>query len=185
MSNSWYVYRHISPSGKVYVGITSKPKPEIRWANGTGYTGHTYFKKAIIKYGWDNIKHEVVLSGVSKEEAVYTEKYLIRWYKMHNISYNITNGGEGHSCEVSKETREKISNDITGIKRSLDTKRKLARIFSKPVLQLDSSTLNVIAEHPSIKDAAKAIGKTGKENNIAHVLHGRYKTAFGFYWKFK
>ena len=137
MGRTWFVYRHTSPRGKVYIGITSKPRPELRWANGTGYTGHTYFKRAIEKYGWDNIKHEIVLSGISKEGAIYTERYLIRWYKMHNLSYNITNGGEGHSGEVTQVTRDKISKAITGIKRSSITKKKLAERFSKPVLQLD------------------------------------------------
>ena len=33
----YYVYKHTSPSGKVYIGITSKHPPERRWANGNGY----------------------------------------------------------------------------------------------------------------------------------------------------
>ena len=32
----WTVYRHIAPSGKVYIGITCQ-KPEYRWNNGNGY----------------------------------------------------------------------------------------------------------------------------------------------------
>lgn len=37
MQNTWYVYRHISPSNKVYVGITSRV-PELRWGhNGVHY----------------------------------------------------------------------------------------------------------------------------------------------------
>ena len=38
LSNSYIVYRHTSPSGKVYIGITSY-KAEIRWNNGKGYIG--------------------------------------------------------------------------------------------------------------------------------------------------
>ena len=30
---NYTVYKHISPSGKIYVGIT-KQKPEYRWNNG-------------------------------------------------------------------------------------------------------------------------------------------------------
>lgn len=30
------VYKHTSPSGKVYIGIT-KRKPEYRWNKGKGY----------------------------------------------------------------------------------------------------------------------------------------------------
>lgn len=31
--SKWSLYRHITPSGKVYIGITSQ-KPEYRWNNG-------------------------------------------------------------------------------------------------------------------------------------------------------
>ena len=49
---SWTVYKHISPSGKVYVGISSNVKN--RWA-GNGYyyqLSETIFSRAIKKYGW-------------------------------------------------------------------------------------------------------------------------------------
>ena len=93
----WVVYRHTSPSGKVYIGITSNIKH--RWAsNGKNYcTYDSIFKKAIEKYGWNNIQHEILLWNCSKSEAIYAEKYLIRWYKLHNISYNVTDGGDGMS----------------------------------------------------------------------------------------
>lgn len=184
-SASWYVYKHTSPSGKVYIGITGRDNPEIRWCKGTGYSRQVYFGRAIAKYGWENIKHEILLSGVSKEEAIYAEKYLIKWYKMHNISYNITDGGEGHSGKFTAEHRKNISKKLLGIKRSEDTKRALAKIFSKAVIQFDPNTREKIKEYESIKQAAISIGRPGKENNIAHVLHKRYKTAYGFYWEFK
>lgn len=36
------VYKHTTPSGKVYVGIT-KQKPEQRWDNGNGYKKNEHF----------------------------------------------------------------------------------------------------------------------------------------------
>ena len=57
--------------------------------------------------------------------------------------------------------------------------------FRKPILQIDRNSLEVINEYPSIKDAAICIGKPGKENNIAHVLHNRKPSAFGYIWRFK
>lgn len=59
------VYMHITPSGKRYIGITCR-KPEYRWNNGKGYEANEHFYSAINKYGWDNIKHVIVLSGVSR-----------------------------------------------------------------------------------------------------------------------
>jgi hypothetical protein len=94
MSKSYVVYRHNSPSGKVYIGITSV-SPYSRWRKGHGYI-HGFcklFSAAIKKYGWDNIKHEILLENQSESAAIYAEKYLIKWYKIHGISYNITDGG--------------------------------------------------------------------------------------------
>lgn len=119
MNNAYYVYSHTSPSGKVYIGQTNNLKR--RW----GYNGEHYknkkkdgsyiqpsFARAIDKYGWDNFAHNILLEGISKSEADYAEKYLIRWYKIHNLSYNITDGGEGTSGVtkvISPERRAAIS----------------------------------------------------------------------------
>ena len=115
--NNYIIYEHISPSGKIYVGQTTNI--EKRWwkkgynylnKNQKGQYVHRYFAHALLKYGWDNFKHVIVLEGLSKAEANYAERYLIRWYKMHNMSYNCTDGGEGVlGLKFTKETREQIS----------------------------------------------------------------------------
>ena len=90
----WIVYKHTSPSGKVYIGITSQ-KPETRWLNGNGYTANDYFTKAIQKYGWENFSHEILFENMTKEEAEAKEIELIA---LHNSTdracgYNISSGG--------------------------------------------------------------------------------------------
>ncbi len=119
MNNRHCVYIHTSPSGKAYVGQSVNPRR--RW----GYNGEHYknkkedgeyvqrlFARAILKYGWDAFEHKLLLENVSKSEADYTEKYLISWYKQHDMSYNITDGGEGVCCPrppLSEEAKRKIS----------------------------------------------------------------------------
>ena len=73
------VYKHISPSGKVYIGITSK-KPEYRWNHGRGYKeiDQPVFYRAIKKYGWDNITHEILYSGLQEKDAKNLEISLIK-----------------------------------------------------------------------------------------------------------
>lgn len=122
VSNMWSVYRHTSPSGKVYIGIT-KRKPEYRWNNGKGYLDtekdgkykQPIFANAIIKYGWDNIKHEILLREQPEKAAKYAEQYLIRFYKMLGISYNVTDGGDGtlgvhtkRSVEYVEKMRQRV-----------------------------------------------------------------------------
>ena len=143
MSKQYSIYTHVSPSGKVYVGQSININR--RW----GYNGEHYmnkrkdgtyiqnaFAQALLKYGWENFKHNILLEGISKEEADYAEKYLIKWYKLHNQSYNITDGGEGtcgHHAPLSKEAKEKLliflhtSPPMKGKHHSEETKKKISK----------------------------------------------------------
>ena len=79
MNNDYCVYKHTTPNGMVYIGITNQ-EPEERWLNGRGYKQNPSFFNAILLYGWANIKHEIICSGISKETASQKEKELIQIY---------------------------------------------------------------------------------------------------------
>jgi group I intron endonuclease len=111
--NIWNVYMHINRiNGKKYIGITSQ-NPKNRWkACGKGYRNNKHFWRAIQKYGWDNFKHEILLTNETFKYACAVEKILIKVYNTTNpqYGYNNTMGGQGTlGLVVSKETREKIS----------------------------------------------------------------------------
>lgn len=92
MCNNYIVYKHTSPSGKVYIGIT-KFDPKYRWLNnGRGYRNQTIFFNAIIKYGWINFKHEILYTELSEEKALDKEEELIRKYKSYDrrFGYNVS-----------------------------------------------------------------------------------------------
>ena len=80
------VYKHTTPSNKVCIGITSKD-PKIRWYGR--YRNNYHFSKAIDKYGWENIKHEILYSGLSKDEAEQKEIELIKQYKSNQRDFEI------------------------------------------------------------------------------------------------
>lgn len=107
--NNYSVYKHTSPSGKVYIGI-SKNKPEHRWNNGRGYTKNYHFRAAIEKYGWDNFEHEILYKKLSKEDACSKEIELIKLYDSTNRKrgYNISHGGTAPP-PLTETTRKKIS----------------------------------------------------------------------------
>jgi hypothetical protein len=67
---NYYVYLHTNTiNKKVYIGMT-KLTPKARWGgNGGGYRHQSRFYNDILKYGWDNFTHEIVHSGLTKEEA--------------------------------------------------------------------------------------------------------------------
>lgn len=131
---TWCVYKHTNKiNGKVYIGITSD-NPESRWANGKKYKCNKHFTSAINEYGWDGFKHEVLCTGLSKEEAIEEEICLICAYRSadREFGYNISLGGVG-GVAVSEETREKMRISASGEKnanygkpKSEETKRKLS-----------------------------------------------------------
>ena len=101
--NNYCVYKHTSPSGKVYIGITGR-KPSERWKDGKGYKHQKYFYNAIKKYGWNNFEHEILIDHITREEAkekldihFLDEQQFIEQYHSYfeEHGYNISKGGVG------------------------------------------------------------------------------------------
>ena len=101
----WTVYRHTTPNGKTYIGITHQ-KPEARWANGGGYKSNTHFYNAIQKYGWGNIRHEIVHVVPTQEQAEKLERELILRHKSYDRNFGYNKALGGHA--LSEESRRKI-----------------------------------------------------------------------------
>lgn len=106
-SNTWCVYKHTSPSGKVYIGITHYADPRKRWGkNGVYYSKRTVFYKAIQKYGWDNFSHEILDTDCTEAEAKQLEVAYIAKYSREGLSYNTTIGGEGYNLGKDSKSAE-------------------------------------------------------------------------------
>ena len=117
------VYAHITPSNKIYIGMTGR-NPIERWANGTAYKFNRHFENAIKKYGWDNIKHFIVKDGLTYDEACSLEIQLIQRFNSTDPKhgYNIAKGG---------------GPAMLGRKHSEETKRKISEAASKRVYDDD------------------------------------------------
>ncbi len=113
MAENYTVYKHISPNGKQYIGIT-KQDVEKRWANGEGYKNCTYLYNAIKKYGWENFQHIILYTGLSREKACEIEKKLIEDLDLLNPEkgYNLKTGGR--YGVLTEEGRNKISKSLIG-----------------------------------------------------------------------
>lgn len=87
----YFVYKHTCPNSKVYIGITSCT-PEVRWQGGYGYKENSKFFRDILKYGWDNIKHEILAEGLTKQQALEMESAQITLHKsiLPQYGYNLT-----------------------------------------------------------------------------------------------
>ena len=116
----WSLYKHVSPSGKVYVGISSNIP--MRWAaNGYYYLQtDTVFARAIRKYGWDSFQHIIIADSLTESNAKSLEVELISLYKLAGLSYNMTDGGDGykgpHRIEhIEHRVESRISHNNTVI----------------------------------------------------------------------
>lgn len=181
----WTVYKHTSPSNKVYIGITSKTCQE-RWANGNRYKGNSIFSKSIKKYGWENISHEILYEGLTKKEAIEKEKELIKYYKELGLSYNITDGGEGQNGNhPSDEIKNKISKSLKGnipwnkgIPMSSETKRKLS-LSLKGKVRSEEFKRNLSTTNKGRKQSEETKKKISLKNKgRIHISHSQlgYKT---------
>ncbi len=86
------IYKHISPSGKVYIGQTVNYNKRCTPGN---YKSSPYFYQAIKKYGQENFEHIILKECFSQEEANEAEKFFIDLYNSTNVKYgyNIAEGG--------------------------------------------------------------------------------------------
>lgn len=200
------VYKHTSPSGKVYVGITSQ-KPERRWQRGFGYVENSHFYSAIQKYGWDNFKHEILFENLTKEEAEVKEIELIAQYKSSDrkYGYNISNGGginypseegrqrlrelwTGHV--FSDEVRQKISQTQKGKVISAKTRAKMSASHKGKKMTLETKEkvdkakrkAVICVETGEVFTQMKDAQTKYKTRHIHSVCKGHRQTAGGFHW---
>lgn len=188
------VYMHTCPNDKKYIGITCK-KPEYRWDNGNGYRNNDHFFRAITKYGWENITHEILFSGLSKEEACEKEISLISEYgtNLYENGYNNTAGGE-HALHT-EETKRKIKEhhkDFTGANNPNFGKKRTAETIAKvygsnncrarAVCQYSISG-ELIKVFGCIKDAERETKIS--QGNISYCVSGKRKHAGGYVWRYE
>lgn len=138
------VYCHITPNGKMYIGISCDPKN--RWgSNGCNYGKNYRFYRAIKKYGWGAISHTILFAGLKLEQAKEIEIDLInRWHLTDfKHGYNLRDGGDG---TFSLESRQKMSKSRMGNKNSV------GRTYSDEVkAKISESVKRYYAEHPKKK----------------------------------
>lgn len=164
--NNFVIYKHTSPSGKAYIGQTNDYKARSRSHKSTQYC--KAFSNAIKKYGWDNFKHEILIDGLSKEEANNMEKVLIEQHKTQVPNgYNLMSGGG--SSTHSEETKIKMSLAKLGVKH--DDKRRLKKSETNKGRVLSQETKlkisNSLKGHAVSKETKLKLSEKNKGNTYA------------------
>jgi len=206
---NYILYMHIFPNNKKYIGIT-KRKVEERWINGNGYKKQKIVYNAIKKYGWENIKHIIILNNLSFKNACKKEIEYIQKYNTTNIEFGYNNsiGGEKsalgfkHSEEEKQKIKEhnakywknkhrgsqfmseiaKGNKNRKGKKHSENSKQLNREKHSIKVIQFDLQG-NFIKEWNSIKEAENSYKLP--RGSISKVCKNKRKTTGGYKWEYK
>ncbi len=209
--NMYSIYVHTFPNGKTYVGITMKDV-NIRWGNGNNYANCSAVNRAIKKYGWENIKHDVVRVAETKEDAERIERLLIYKYGSNDkrFGYNILPGGDARGG-LPQESRKRIGEKNKAIWANDEKKRSAAaermkkrmsdpRYRQKVLTALQKSIIENQCEH--LKKRVAQISLDGEvikiwgcmadiqrdgiatRQAISSCCLGKMKTCKGFIWKF-
>ena len=209
----YLVYKHTSPSGKVYIGISYKT---IQERKNDGYGHNARFRAAIKKYGWDKFKHEVVADGLTLEEAHRLERELIAESNSTDpiYGYNISSGGEApfKGLKHTSATKAKISKVNKGKVVSLETRQRLSLALKgkligekNPMYGKPKSAANIQKQYESHRNQMKPIDQFDMEGkllatyesinsaaralgttkqNIRSCLIGRSRHSCGYKWQY-
>ena len=179
-----------------------------------GTTEHCpHMMAAIEKYGWNNIRHDIIAQGLTKEEAEESEIKYIALYKSNDrrYGYNIESGGSAPG-RMSAQTREKIASRMRGDnnptvryghpfkgkKHSQEAKEKMSRAASARIGRYVSDETKAKLREKQKKRAVidtitgeryqgiqEAADATGTTaTKVCAVCKGRRKSEHGHVWKY-
>ena len=184
--NYWEKYYIKELNTKVPYGYNMTDGGESSWVKG--------------KHLSEEWKRKIGKGNKGKKRSTETKR---KWSESHKGKHLSEEHKKKISISVKKslsstETRIKMSEAHKGEKHwfygkhhSEETKQKISKgkkgipniKLSKPVLQIDKNTNEVIAEFPSIMEVQRQLGY--KQGNISMCCNGNRKTCGGFIWQYK
>ena len=115
----------------MYIGKTTKTleqRKQQHYADSKRHEKYAFYR-AIKKYGFDNIRWEIIDNASDESELSKKEKYWINFYNTYihldnSCGYNTTLGGEGTSgLKYSEDAKRKLSENRIGEKNGFYNKK--------------------------------------------------------------
>lgn len=165
----YVVYLITFPNNKKYCGYSSNLKR--RWRNKNEYRTQVAVYRAIEKYGWDNLKKEVLYVFDNAEEALKQEAICIEEMDLLNPDkgYNLVPGGNvpphgaqfltEHGLQKMRENGKRLAKEVWdnpekaayAIKRMREETHKKRMLLSKEELKEKYGKHNIGRTPPNAK----------------------------------
>ena len=209
-----YIYKIVNDiNNKIYVGKTLRTIQE-RWKQHLyDYDKRGNEKRplydAMLKYGPNHFHIEELESVLDATLLNEREKYWIEFLHSFQNGYNATRGEDGtpyadyaliyELYTIHNLTFEKIQNitnyDMYTIRAAIMSygisKENIEKIrsqrLSKPVIQLDIKTEEILKIFPSCAAAQREVSNNPNDysgTHISAVCRGKRRTAYGYKWKY-
>lgn len=164
---NYQIYLIIGPTGKKYVGYTSKGCRN-RWNCHNNSHRKSPLYSALKKYGRSSFKLKLLKKVYSLKESYFWECFYIK--KLNTLypkGYNLTKGGEGLKAteEVKARIRKKAQIRCKNKKireeysRRLKLKWSLPEYREKMIKKIKNSWLDPIKRHNRLEGIRKAVHK--------------------------
>lgn len=132
------IYKAISPSGKIYIGQTTKGlyrrkiEHKSKAFNKKASSYYAPFSNAIRHHGFESFLWEILYIDIPESQLDNTEIFIIGLYNSYYKGYNGTFGGNtNRGTKWTQEAKDRSSVAHTGIKQSEETTKKKSIIAIK------------------------------------------------------
>lgn len=179
--NEWEEF-YIAKYDAMHKGYNATPKSNL--TGGQAIESREKQKASYKEYCKTHTNHNKG-THLSEERKQYISQKRKEYYLTHNSPFK--------GCHHSRETLQKLSelgrqrtgsqNPFWGKHHTDKTKEVIRQRNSKPVLQIDPISEEIIQEFPSAIAASRFFRH--KCNDICSVLKGKRNTFKGFKWKYK
>lgn len=164
MNSGIYKITHLD-SGRIYIGQSTNIARRLRAYKNNGGSGNSnsVIKRAILKYGWDAFKFEVMVYAAGYEYLNYLEQKAIALYKsLAPKGFNVLLGGDNYS--MAETTKKLLSESKKGRVTSEEVKEKLRIAGKKRWANASPEVIAKYQEHARKINLGKTISEETRKN---------------------
>lgn len=175
-------------NGKRYVGQTRHHDLSRRWSAGLRNSPNPHLRNAIVKYGAQAFRREILAQTLTQTEADLLERFFIFIFQStdRHFGYNMMTGGRQGPGRHIQEVRERIRESCRKWwqrKSSAEMKRHAAisrMLWRDPVRKERmrrrvSRTLEFVWDHRSKRDKERILKNLEKQQKLGHPAWNKGK----------